>query len=159
MAGSSTSKKVVVYRFDREPLSGFVNPQTWIAASGIELLTPSGAIVTVPHQEVKVVCFVKEFDGNGWREERRVFGSRPKVEGLWVRALFRDNDFLEATMPNELAAGEEQGFLVVPPDAASNTQRAFLPRSALKELKVMGVIGSPARKRKPEPGEQIGLFE
>ena len=162
MSGS-TSKKIVVYRFDREPLEGFVNPQAWLGPSGMEILSPSGALTRVPYPDVKVVCFVKEFDRNGWQRERRLFASRPKTEGLWVRALFRDNDFLEGVLPNDLLAGESYGFLIAPPDASSNTQRAFLPRLALKELKVMGVVGSPARptrKTKTETDEhQIRLFE
>jgi hypothetical protein len=50
---------------------------------------------------------------------------------------------------------------VVPPDPYSNNQRLFLPRAALTELQVLGVVGSPLRrpKAKPVPKEQIGLFD
>jgi hypothetical protein len=50
---------------------------------------------------------------------------------------------------------------VVPPDPYSNNQRVFLPRAALSELQVLGVVGSPLRQRKPKPvpKEQIGLFD
>lgn len=158
---SSTNKKVVIYRFDRESIAGFVSPQTWLAAAGVEVLTPAGAVATVPYGEIKAVCFVKEFDGGAWAGERRLFASRPKTEGLWVRALFRDNDFVEGILPNELLQVEPQGYLVAPPDASSNNQRVFLPRLALKELKVVGVVGTPRRqtKGKPETKTQIGLFE
>ncbi len=150
-----------MYRFDREAIAGFVSPQAWLAAAGIEILTPAGAIVSVPYSDVKVACFVREFDGTGWNAERRLFVSRPKTEGLWVRALFRDNDYVEGILPNDLLQFEPQGYLLAPPDASSNNQRVFLPRTALKELKVMGVVGSPARKTKPQPDgkKQIGLFE
>ena len=160
MSGS-TNKKVVIYRFDREPLQGFVKTETWLGEIGIEVLSPAGAIATVPYEDVKVVCFVKEFRGEGWRQERRIFASRPKTEGLWVRAILRDDDFVEGVVPNNLTQLDPQGFLLAPPDANSNNQRLFLPRSALKELKVMGVVGIPARakKAKAEPAEQIKLFE
>lgn len=158
---SSTNKKVIVYRFDRESIAGFVSPQAWLTAGGVEVLTPAGAIATVPFGEIKVVCFVKEFDGEGWGTERRLFASRPKTEGLWVRALFRDNDFLEGILPNELLQLDAYGYLLAPPDASSNNQRVFVPRAALKEMKVVGVVGAPRRpaKGKPEGRAQIGLFE
>jgi hypothetical protein len=157
----STSKKVVVYRFDREPLQGFVRTEAWLGEQGVEILSPAGAISVVPYGDVKVVCFVKDFAGEGWRQERRVFSSRPKTEGLWVRALFKDGDFIEGILPNDLSQLEPQGFLIGPADANSNSQRVFLPRAALKDLKVMGVVGSPARARKAkaEAEGQIKLFE
>jgi len=157
----STSKKVVVYRFDRETLPGFVHPQTWLGPGGVELLTPTGAVTVVPYDDIKCVCYVREWEADGWRQERRRFVSRPKTEGLWVRVLFRDNDFLEGVLPNDLLQTEPQGFLVAPPDAFSNNQRVFLPRTALKEFHVLGVVGSPARKAKAasKADSQIGLFE
>jgi hypothetical protein len=162
MSGT-TSKKVVVYRFDREALPGFVHPQTWLGPAGVELLTPTGAVSVLPYGDIKCVCYVREWEADGWRQERRLFGSRPKTEGLWVRALFRDNDFIEGVLPNDLLATEPQGYLLAPPDAFSNSQRVFVPRAALKEFKVMGVVGSPAHSRRAKaaakPEGQIGLFE
>jgi hypothetical protein len=155
----STNKKVVVYRFDREPIAGFVNPAAWLASSGVEVLTPSGALTTLPFADLKVVCFVREFEGGRWNNERRSFASRPKTEGLWVRAVFRDNDYVEGILANDLARLEPGGFSLVLPDAFSNTQRAFLPRAALKEFKVLGVIGSARAPRKGKPEGQISLFE
>jgi hypothetical protein len=153
---------VVVYRFDREPVRGYAAPGAWGPDAEVEVMTPSGTVARLPQAEVKVVCFVREFDGAGWAGEQRVFKSRPKSEGLWVRAHFRDNDYLEGIMANDLSQLDAHGFLLSPPDAASNTQRVLIPKSALKELKVLGVVGSPAHKRKPTraPDEsQIGLFE
>jgi len=163
---TSTSKKVVVVRFDREALTGFVHPQTWLAADGVELLTPAGSVSILPYVDVKCVCFVREWDVTGWRSERRLFASRPKTEGLWVRAMFRDSDFIEGLVPNDLLQLGPQGTLLTPPDASSNTQQIFLPRQALKEFRVMGVVGSgaAARTRKPRAAAaktdgQIGLFD
>ena len=55
---SSTSKKVVVQRFEREPLPGFVNPSTWLTPDGVELLTVAGAVSIVPYRDVRIVFFV-----------------------------------------------------------------------------------------------------
>lgn len=156
----STHKKVVVERFDREPLKGYVNPQTWLAPHGIELISPGGAAVTIPYDDVKVVAFIKDFEGEGFARTRRAFTSRPKAEGLWVHLIFRDGDAAEALMTNNLLESSPAGFMVTPPEAASNLQRLFVPRTALRELRVLGVVGSPLRRRKrAAPEEQIKLFE
>jgi len=157
---ASTSKKVRINRFEREPLLGFVNPQTYLRAAGVELLTPDGNYAVVPYGEVKAVQFVKDFEPPD-PGERKVFTTRPKMDGLWVRVKFRDGEVMDGILANNLLAMEAHGFTVVPPDPYSNNQRIFLPRAALAELQVLGVVGSPLRRAKPKPvpKEQIGLFD
>ncbi len=160
MAGS-TSKKVRISRFDREALLGYVNPQTYLRPGGVELLTPDGNYAVVPYDEVKAVQFVKDFEPLDPATERKVFSTRPKMDGLWVRVKFRDGEVMDGILANNLLQLEAPGFTVVPPDPYSNNQRLFLPRTALSELQVLGVVGSPLRRRKPKvtPKEQIGLFD
>lgn len=155
---ASTSKKVVIHRFDREPVQGFVNPQDWLRPACLEAITPSGTVAAFPYEDVKLVCFVKDFGPTDLRAERRRFTSRPKTEGLWVQAVFKDNDFLQGILPNDLSQTEVYGFLFAPPDAASNSQRVFVPRASLKEFKVLGVVGA-SKPRKGEEQEQFRLFE
>jgi hypothetical protein len=159
---ASTSKKVLVQRFDRESLSGFVNPRSWLHDEGLELLTLNGSVSRIPYSDIKLVSFVRDFESPGLPLERRAFQNRPKVEGLWLRMEFRDGDTLEGLHANSLLALEPQGFMVTPPDPSGYHQRLFIPRSALKQVQVLGVVGSPLRraaKRKPAAREQIGLFE
>ena len=159
MAGSTT-KKAVIRRFDREPLSGYVNPVSYLQLTGVELLTAQGNVATIPYGEIKTVAFVRDFDS---LEEapRRVFNTRPKMEGLWVSFQFRDGEVMEGVMPNNLLPVEPHGFTVIPPDPYSNQQRIFIPRLALRSVEVLGVVGSPLQRRKPKapPKEQIGLFD
>ena len=159
MAGSTT-KKAVIRRFDREALSGYLNPSTYQQLTGVELLSEDGNVATVPYDEIKTVLFVRDFDA-AEDTARRVFNTRPKMEGLWVSFLFRDGEVMEGVMPNNLLPAEPHGFTVIPPDPYSNHQRLFIPRSALRSVEVLGVVGSPLKKRKPKapPKEQIGLFE
>jgi hypothetical protein len=140
-------------------MEGFVNPQDWLKPTAAEILTPAGALTLVPYGDIKVICFVRDFDRTGWQAERRRFASRPKTEGLWVRAIFRDNDFIEGVLPNDLLAIDAFGYTLTPPDASSNNQRLFLPRDALKEFKVLGVVGSPMRPKKGPPEGQQRLFD
>jgi hypothetical protein len=158
---SSTTKKVLIRRFDREPLVGFINPQVYLRADGVEVLSTGGSVQLVPYDEVKTVCFVKDFDAAEQEPERKVFNTRPKTDGLWVRMTFRDDEVMEGILANNLLQLDPHGFTVVPPDPYSNNQRIFLPKVALKELQVLGVVGSPLKRRKPraEAKDQIGLFE
>ena len=160
MAGS-TNKKVLVSRFDREPLAGFVNPQNYLLAEGLELLSPEGAVSVIPYQDVKLVCFVRDFQQGEPRKELRLFTTRPKMEGLWIRMRFRDGDVMDGLLSNNLLLLEPFGFSVVPPDPGFQNQRIFIPKPALSGVQVLGVIGSPLRirKTKPIPKEQIELFE
>jgi hypothetical protein len=160
LAGSTT-KKVLIRRFDREPLNGFVNPQTYLSPGGVELLKTEGTVTTIPYREIKTVCFVKDFDSPEASPEPRVFHTRPKMDGLWVRMRFRDGEIMDGILSNNLLQIEPYGFTFIPPEPYSNNQRIFSPREALSELHVLGVVGSPLtrRRRKEVPKEQIGLFE
>jgi len=159
LAGSTT-KKAVIRRYDRESLSGYVNPASFLQPEGVELLSAEGNVSRVPYQEIKSISFVRDFEGAG-APERQVFNTRPKREGLWVSLQLRDGEVMEGVMPNNLLQLEHYGFTVIPPDAFSNTQRVFVPRSGLRSVQVLGVIGSPLKRRQPKPApkEQIGLFE
>jgi hypothetical protein len=156
---SSTAKKVVVRRFDRESLSGFVNPFSYLQPQTIEVLKPDGTLVLLPYAEVKSVAFVKDFEGDN--ESRRIFLTRPKLEGLWVRMVFVDGEIMDGILPNNLLVWDVAGFTVTPPEPDGNNQKVFVPRQALRGIQVLGVVGSPLRgKRKKTPSgtEQPSLF-
>lgn len=142
-------------------MAGYIHPQTWLRSAGVELLTPDGGFAVVPYEEIKAVHFIRDFE-SAPVSGQKVFNSRPKIDGLWVRMRFRDGEVMEGVLPNNLLQVEPQGFTVTPPEPHSNTQRMFIPRAALAELQVLGVVGSPLRQpRKPKPvaKEQISLFD
>ena len=155
---SSTSKKVLVQRFDRETVPGFVNASAFLTPQGIEILGTSGAVSVLPYTDVKTVFFVRDFTDNNPAAARRTFLNRPKLSGIWVRLTFRDGDLLDGIMPNNLLQLEPEGIAMIPPDGA---QRVFVPRMALTAVQVLGVVGSPLRagRKKPAGRDQIGLFE
>lgn len=162
MAGT-TNKKVLVARFDRETLRGFVQTPGGFDVSELELLTPDGALFRIPYSETKAVCFVRDFDtGETWREHRS-FSARPKSPGLWVRLSFRDGDCLEGIITNNLMLVDSMGFSIIPPDPTFQNQRIFVPRAALSDVSVLGVIGSPLRRRPAKKAEkeegQLEMFE
>ena len=161
---SSTTKKVYLRRLDRSYIEGYVSPATFQRPGGVEILTRSAQATVVPYEQIRALYFVRDFEGPpDGEEEKRVFGSRPKLDGLWVRLTFRDDETYEGVIANDLLAMGDPGVLFSPPDATSNTQRIYVPRAALKEFKVLGVIGTPLHRRrtgrKADPSkEQIGLF-
>jgi hypothetical protein len=165
---SSTNKRVLVVRFDREPVAGVVNPTTLFQDGTMEVLTPTGSLVNVHSAETKAVCFVKDLPTNEAWKSNRFFTVRPKMEGLWLRLRFRDEDSMDGVAPNNLLLIEPHGFQLIPPDPAFLNQRIYVPKSALLETQVLGVIGSPLRKaaasaasarKKPAAVGQIGLFD
>jgi hypothetical protein len=157
---SSTTKKALISRFQRETLAGYLNPVTFLQPEGVELLSADGQVAMVPYREIRTVSFVRDFDSPGG-EERQVFLTRPKMAGLWVRLRFRDGETMEGILPNNLLQLEPHGFVVVPPDSYGNRQKVFVPKVALIGVEVLGVIGSPLKrtKAKAESADQIGLFD
>jgi len=159
---SSTSKKVQIWRFDRELLSGFVNPPTYLLKGGVELLNLAGMVSVVPYGEIKRVHFVKDFTSTGKPLERTTFLARPKLNGLWLRMVFKDAEVLEGVLPNNLLQLEPEGFTIIPPDYSYNNQKLFVPRSALSEVQVLGIVGSPLgkiRAKAKQVKNQISLFD
>ena len=143
-APASTRKKVVVLLLDRSHLKGYLNPLTLARAEACDLLTPDGEHVSVAMASVKSVYFVREFPET-FQPERKVFLSRPKLDGLWVRLRFRDEDVMEGIVANDLLDLLDNAVQLTPPDLHGNTLRLFIPRSALAEMKVLGVVGAARR--------------
>ena len=158
----ASNKKVLIVRFERESLQGFVQTPAGLEGEAIELLRLDGSLVRVPLTETKIVCFVRDFDaGELWREHP-AFATRPKTPGLWVRFRFRDGDWLEGLAPNNLLQIEPAGFSAIPPDPSFQNQRVFIPRPALTGVEVLGVIGSPLRRRGAKPArdqDQLKMFD
>ena len=147
-AVASTHKKVVVLLLDGKSLKGYLNATGLGRVDTIDLLTPDGEHRPVELNEVKSIHFVREFLDNS-SPERKIFLSRPKLDGLWVRLRFRDDDVMEGIVANDLLDLLDTGVQLTPPDLHGNTLRLFIPRSALAEVKVLGVVGV-ARRGTPD---------
>ncbi len=141
----STHKKVIVRKMDRDSVNGYVAPADFVREGKLELLNTSGNVVSIDLKDIKGVYFVREF-GDSDSLARKTFTTRPRTEGLWVRLRFKDNEVMEGMMPNDLGLTSAEGFLLNPPDLRSNTQRIFVPRTAIESLTVLAVIGGTRRK-------------
>lgn len=157
---SSTAKKILIERFDRVMMRGYVQSLPADAAAALEMLTPEGAAVSVPLNQIKAVCFVRDLDGPSISKERLEFNSRPKSQGLWVEARFTDGTRLEGVLPNDLKEVAPPGYALTPPEVGGNTQRVWIPGSAVVRMVVLGVVGSPKRTpaKRAQESRQFSLF-
>lgn len=169
---SSAHKKVIVRRFLGDTVPGYL-PLSHIVRSQpgppvVDLLDLSGRIITLPLSEVKHICYVRDFNLNDplnpERLTRRTFLARPRTEGLWLRLTFRGSpstpsstteaDVFEGLAPIDLSLADDMiddaGVFLIPPDIRSNTQRIYVPRTAISDLQLIAVITTPSRK-KPLP--------
>jgi hypothetical protein len=160
---ASTHKKVVVLLLDRKVSKGYLNPSSLGRAESIDLLTLDGEHEAIVLEHVKAIYFVREFK-EPFEPERKTFLSRPKLDGLWVRLRFRDDDAMEGIVANNLLDLLDAGVQLTPPDLHGNVIHMFIPRSALAELKVLGVVGAArgiprtTREIGAVPGAQSKLF-
>jgi Family of unknown function (DUF6982) len=151
---TSTHKKVMVLLFEGERLRGYLNPAQLGRTETLDLLTQEGEHRQLPLGEVKSVHFVREFTDK-LEPERKAFFSRPKLDGLWVRLRFRDNDTIEGIVPNELLEMLDHGVQITPPDLHGNSLRIFIPRAALTEMKALGVVGVARRLPRQPAGAAL----
>lgn len=172
---SSAHKKVIVRRFHGDtlagylPLSGFVRSRISERDRVIDLLDLSGRVAQVALEEIKHICYVRDFNLNDpiapERLTRKTFLARPRTEGLWLRLTFRgqpspssEPEQFEGLAPLDLSLMDDilhdAGLFLLPPDVRSNTQRIYIPRTAISELQLLAVITTPSRK-KPVPGSSI----
>ena len=167
---SSAHKKVIVRRFTGDtlpgylPLAGFVSRQTTYTA--VSLLDLSGRVISLPINDIKHISYVRDFNltdtANPERLTRRTFLARPRTEGLWLRMTFRTGDQLEGLAPTDTVLLDDlihdAGIQVTPPDIRSNTQRIYVPRTALSSLQLLAVITTPSRK-KPLPAAAVPTMQ
>jgi hypothetical protein len=150
----NSRKKIIVRRFSGDTLPGYLPSFGFVRNQGIELLDLSGRILPLPLKDIKTVSYVRDFNlsdtANPERLTRRAFLARPRSEGLWVRLTFRTGDVLEGLAPTDRslldAMADDDGLFLTPPDTRANTQRLYVPRTAVTELQLLAVITAPSRR-------------
>jgi hypothetical protein len=138
----------------RPGVKGYLDQGMLGRSEAIDLLTLDGEHQTIPLRSTKAVYFVREFTDT-FAPERKTFLSRPKLDGLWVGLQFLDGDSMEGIVPNNLLDLLDTGVHLTPPDLHGNVLRLFVPRSALAEMKVLGVVGGarrPVKAARSVPG-------
>jgi hypothetical protein len=158
----SSRKKAIVRKTSREWLAGYLPPTHFTHNHQIELLGLDGKVAALPLDQVKWICFVRDFNSgeadNPERLLRKIFAGRPRSEGLWLRLRLTDGDLIEGLSANDLTLVDAHGIFLTPPDIRSNTQRMFIPRPSIAELAIVAVIAGPSRRKPSEEPRQPDLF-
>jgi hypothetical protein len=158
----SSRKKVIVRKFSREWLAGYLPYADFAHQGRIEMLDLAGKVVALPLEEIKWLCYVRDFNSgevdNPEGLLRKSYAGRPRTEGLWLRLRLTDGDSIEGLGANDLTLLDSSGIFLVPPDIRSNTQRMFIPRSSIADFVVVAAIASPARRKADDRPHQPDLF-
>jgi len=159
---ASQRKPVIVRRFSRDWIAGYAPSSFAPEAPELEILDQSGKVIRLEWPTIKWLCYVRELNvsvadqGNPERLLHKRFTVRPRAAGLWLRMTLLDGDELEGLAANDRSLVDGRGLLLTPPDMRSNTQRIFIPRTAIQTLEVVSLIG--AGRRRPGAVEQPELF-
>jgi len=151
---SNSRKKVIVRRFSGDTLPGYLPSTAIVQDQKIDLLDLAGRLIPLQINDIKTISYVRDFNladmVNPERLTRRAFLARPRSEGLWLRLTFRTGELLEGLVPTDRslldALVEDAGLFLTPPDTRSNTQRIYVPRSAVSEVQLLAVITTPSRR-------------
>jgi hypothetical protein len=159
---ASQRKPVIVRRFSRDWLAGYAPSSFDAAAPELEILDQTGKVLRTPWAGIKWVCYVRDLivspadQLNPERLLHKRFTIRPRTAGLWLRMTLLDGEELEGLAPNDRSLIDGPGLLLTPPDQRSNTQRIFVPRTAIQSLEVVSLIG--AGRRRAGAADQPELF-
>lgn len=161
MGMASSRKPVIVRKFTRDWVAGYVAMPPSQEMEGLEILDQAGKVITLGWDAVKWVCYVRDFPAGEQSHPERLlqkrFTVRPRTAGLWLRMTLTDGEEIEGLASNDRSLVDGAGLLLTPPDTRSNTQRIYIPRQAIQTLEVVGLIGAAARKR-TAPATQPELF-
>jgi len=148
-------KKAVARKLTQDWVAGYLPSSGFLENGAVELLALDGKILRLDASSLKWICYVRDFNSgeaaNPERLLRKTFTGRPRTEGLLLRLRLIDGDLLEGLAANDLSLISAEGLFLTPPDTRSNTQRLWIPHSAVTEMEVLAVIGASKRKQPPPP--------
>jgi hypothetical protein len=156
---ASARKPVIVRKFSRDWCAGYAGPELGRDGSELEILDLGGKIIRMAWEQVKWVCYVRDFPSstadpaNPERLIRKRFAIRPRTPGLWIRLTLVDGDEIEGLAANDLSLVDGAGLMLTPPDTRSNTQRILVPHKAIQTLQVLSLIGAPGHRQPTAPRE------
>ena len=135
-------RKVIIRKLNGEILKGYVEESLDPVAgkeNTVAITSLTDELIRVPKSDIKALFFVRKFSGNKEYSEVKFFESQPRIDGLWVRVYFFDNEAIEGIVANSINFLNEDGFYLKPPDPNSNNRLMYIVKSALKDFTVLGV--------------------
>jgi hypothetical protein len=160
---ASLRKPVIVRKFSRDWCAGYAGLSFGQNEPELEILDLTGKVLRIAWDQVKWVCYVRDFPvaetANPERLLHKRFSTRPRTAGVWLRMTLTDGEELEGLAANDRTLLEGAGVMLTPPDTRSNTQRIYVPRAAIQTLEVVGLIGAGLRKGPPTRHKAINQPE
>lgn len=142
----------VVIQFGNSVVKGYLEPQSWESIEGVLSNAPdsppqsfrirpidSDTIQEISTADAKAVFYVNNFEGDSQHRPLNFHSPSPIVHGIWVRVEFIDGEVMEGIVHNTLRFLVDPGFFVAPTDPDSNNKLAYVMKSWLKDLRVLGV--------------------
>src|ERR1017187_456385 len=163
-AMASHRKPIIVRKFSRDWCAGYAGVSFGQDSAELEILDLGGKVLRIGWEQVKWVCYVRDFPAGEQANPKRLlhkrFTIRPRTPGLWLRMTLTDGEKLEGLAANDRSLVDGVGLLLTPPDTRSNTQRIYVPRQAIQTLEVLSLIGAQNRRRTSDriPSGQPELF-
>lgn len=150
---AASRKKTIVRKLSQHWIAGYLPLSGFLQHGAVELLGLDGKTLQIPATDLKWICYVRDFNSgeaaNPERLLRKTFSGRPRTEGLLLRLRLADGDLIEGLAANDVSLISSEGLLLTPPDVRSNTQRIWIPGTAITELEVVAVVGASKRKERP----------
>jgi hypothetical protein len=154
---ATSRKKAIARKLTQDWVAGYLPSSNFFhrgAQNGsIELLALDGKTLQLDATSLKWICYVRDFNSgeaaNPERLLRKTFTGRPRTEGLLLRIRLSDGDIIEGLAVNDASLVSGEGIFLTPPDVRSNTQRIWIPPTAISEFEVIALIRVAKRK---EPG-------
>jgi hypothetical protein len=157
---ATSRKKTIARKLSRDWVAGYLPFSGFFHNGTVELLALDGKILQLPAVDLKWICYVRDFNSgeaaNPERLLRKTFSGRPRTEGLLLRLHLTDGELIEGLAANDLSLIAGEGLFLIPPDVRSNTQRLWIPPTAIAELEVVAVIGGAKRKQPAPPKTPTG---
>jgi hypothetical protein len=120
----------------------------------------------IDYKSVKALCFAADGAPADLFSSPASFERRPKTPGLWASFRLRDDDIIEGVLPHNLLEWPAQGYFFTPPRSNAYRQRVFLPRQAIRQTALLGLVGKgssleskAAKKIELDSGRQLSMFD
>jgi hypothetical protein len=152
-------KKAVIRTLTGELHWGYLPFSGFLSSSIVSIMAPDGRHNQLSLNNIKAIAYVRDFNlddpADPERLGRKTFLGRPRGDGLWLRLTLLDNDILEGLASPGIdlldSLIDDHGILLAPPDTRGNTQRLFVPRSAIRTFQVLGFVTAPSKRLAAKP--------
>jgi hypothetical protein len=160
---AKSRKKVVIRTLENQLQAGYLPASGLLDAAGsVDLLDLDAHHSLISLQTIRWIAYVGDFNlqdaVDPERLNRKAFLSRPRTKGLWVRLTLLGGDTIEglAALDLSLADGfrEDAGIFLIPPDIRSNTQRLYIPRTAIAAMQLLAVVTTPSKSKPAAKGSE-----